>query len=74
MVGPKKTASTVVWELSEEGRVVVDVDAPLRPFGALPTPPKGIFVAQTDPDMRAFEEMTTDVDVEAPPRAPKPTR
>jgi hypothetical protein len=40
---------SVVWELLEEPepgqvtKVLVDVDAPLRPFGAVPlTPPKGI--------------------------------
>lgn len=38
-------AATVVWELSQEGTVVVDVDAPVRPFGGVPhTPPRGITV------------------------------
>lgn len=37
-----RRAATVVWELSQEGTVVVDVDAPVRPFGGLPrTPPLG---------------------------------
>lgn len=37
-----RRAATVVWELSQEGTVVVDVDAPVRPFGEVPlTPPRG---------------------------------
>lgn len=35
----------VTWELIGESegsaRVLVDVEAPLRPFGTMPTPPKG---------------------------------
>lgn len=31
-----RRAATVVWELSQEGTVVVDVDAPVRPFGEVP--------------------------------------
>lgn len=40
----RKAKASVVWELLDvEGaqRLVVDVDAPLRPFGADPTPPQG---------------------------------
>lgn len=40
-----RRAATVVWELSQEGTVVVDVDAPVRPFGEVPlTPPRGTAV------------------------------
>jgi hypothetical protein len=40
--GGTRRAATVVWELSQEGTVVVDVDAPVRPFGEVPhTPPRG---------------------------------
>jgi hypothetical protein len=39
----------VTWELIGEtegsARVLVDVEAPLRPFGAMPTPPKGTTAA-----------------------------
>lgn len=41
----RRGKASVVWELWDiEGaqRLVVDVDAPLRPFGADPTPPHGI--------------------------------
>lgn len=41
----KRGKASVVWEMVDvEGaqRLVVDVDAPLRPFGADPTPPHGI--------------------------------
>ncbi|OGQ26243.1 MAG: hypothetical protein A2138_04290 [Deltaproteobacteria bacterium RBG_16_71_12] len=54
----KRGKASVVWELLEvEGaqRLVVDVDAPLRPFGADPTPPHGIKLScdldePTEPD------------------------
>ena len=49
----KRGKATVVWELSDEGRVVVDVDAPLRPFGALPTPPRGVR-RDDEPTEKAF--------------------
>jgi hypothetical protein len=49
-MNPRRTA-TVVWELSEEGTVVVDVDAPVRPFGEVPhTPPRGTLVRPGDLD------------------------
>lgn len=41
----KRGKASVVWELVDvDGaqRLMVDVDAPLRPFGADPTPPHGI--------------------------------
>jgi len=41
----RKKPVTVTWELLERDdgptHVVVDVDAPLRPFGVDPTPPRG---------------------------------
>ena len=41
----KTRETAVTWELIGEtegsARVLVDVEAPLRPFGAMPTPPKG---------------------------------
>lgn len=40
----KRGKASVVWELVDvDGaqRLLVDVDAPLRPFGADPTPPQG---------------------------------
>lgn len=54
----KRGKASVVWELVDaEGaaRLVVDVDAPLRPFGADPTPPHGTrmpadFDEPTEPD------------------------
>lgn len=42
MATPQRRTASVVWELSQEGTVVVDVDAPVRPFGEVPlTPPRG---------------------------------
>lgn len=56
---------SVVWELLDipeegrEARVVVDVDCPLRPFGAVPlTPPKGGLALEGSPEA-------------APPEAPR---
>ena len=41
----RKKPVTVTWELLEDDsgprRILVDVDAPLRPFGSDPTPPRG---------------------------------
>jgi hypothetical protein len=34
------------------GRVLVDVEAPLRPFGSMPTPPKGTPRAPMQPPQR----------------------
>lgn len=58
---------SVVWELLDlpedgrEARVVVDVDCPLRPFGAVPlTPPKGGLAPESAPA--------------APPEAPRGPR
>ncbi len=52
--GESRGKASVVWELSEaDGVVVVDVDAPLRPFGSMPTPAKGIKKPpkdETEPD------------------------
>lgn len=62
----RRTAS-VVWELSEdEGMVVVDVDAPLRPFGSI-TPPRGTKLEARDtlPDEDVVAET---------PTVPKPSR
>ena len=63
-----KKAAQVVWELSDEGRVVVDVDVPLRPFGSMPTPPKGTLAAKkkdgTEPDGVPVEDFG---DLSAPP-------
>jgi len=62
----KKGKASVVWELVDaEGaqRLVVDVDAPLRPFGADPTPPYG--VRAPDP----FDEPTVVDEAEAAPAA-----
>lgn len=54
-----RRAATVVWELSQEGTVVVDVDAPVRPFGAIPhTPPRGT-MAHVHPD--DLEDPTAEV-------------
>lgn len=44
-------------EVSKEGRVVVDVEAPLRPFGSMPTPPKGVPV-MTDALMQKGRAMS----------------
>ena len=38
----ERRKASVVWELTDDERLVVDVDAPLRPFGAVPTPPRGV--------------------------------
>ena len=79
--------ASVVWELSElsaeDGVVVVDVDAPLRPFGTVPTPPRGTAresamrnVPHTNPAAKEGTEpdgAPVD-DLALPPRAPKPTR
>ncbi|MCC7073192.1 MAG: hypothetical protein IT383_17860 [Deltaproteobacteria bacterium] len=62
----KRAKASVVWELVDaEGaqRLVVDVDAPLRPFGADPTPPYG--VRAPDP----FDEPTVVDEAEAAPAA-----
>jgi hypothetical protein len=54
-----RRAATVVWELSQEGTVVVDVDAPVRPFGEVPhTPPRGTKVRA---DLDYATDPTTDL-------------
>jgi hypothetical protein len=55
-MGATRRPATVVWELSQEGTVVVDVDAPVRPFGEVPhTPPRGTMVPND------LDELTFDV-------------
>ncbi len=74
----KRGKASVVWELLEvEGaqRLVVDVDAPLRPFGADPTPPHGIkLLCDLDEPTEPDGELRIDHDRHAETaRPPRPT-
>jgi hypothetical protein len=62
-------ATRVMWELSEEGKVLVDVDAPLRPFGSA-----RLDVPRTNPaDKDGTEPDGAPVDeVASTPKVPKP--
>lgn len=72
----RKGKTSVVWELVEaEGspRLVVDVDAPLRPFGADPTPPHGTRLPSATDDGLS-DDTLLDVELPAPSEpAPLPT-
>ncbi|HEY4224052.1 MAG TPA: hypothetical protein VGO62_22005 [Myxococcota bacterium] len=79
-----KRSASVVWELSEEGRVVVDVDVPLRPFGGIhsdglhsdgrtATPAKGILLPkddETEPDGAAVVDRGAAIAVAIPVKKP----
>lgn len=74
---PGRRTASVVWELSEdEGMVVVDVDAPLRPFGGPTTPAHGARAHDVDtlPDEDALDEPTATPTPAATPNVPKPSR
>lgn len=70
----RKAKASVVWELLDvEGaqRLVVDVDAPLRPFGADPTPPQGIAMPGAADEAASLRDDTL-LDLELPVEPPAP--
>lgn len=73
----KRGKASVVWELVDvDGaqRLLVDVDAPLRPFGADPTPPQGTRMPTLGPDGSLLDDDTdTELELEqALPELPRP--
>lgn len=76
----KRAKASVVWELVDADgaqRLVVDVDAPLRPFGADPTPPHGVALpAMAQGESALCDDTLGDLELELelePPAAPSPS-
>lgn len=72
----KRGKASVVWELVDVGgaqRLVVDVDAPLRPFGTDPTPPRGVRALDDFDELTPADLMVDAEEAPAPPSPPRPT-
>ncbi len=66
----KRGKASVVWELVDVGgapRLLVDVDAPLRPFGTDPTPPRGVRALEDFDEPTRPDAASDDVAAPEPP-------